>query len=79
MRAHAVSLGFIDGDLPVLGVVAQWRHAADPQALALGGGDLVPDALGGDLPFELGKRQQHVEGQPPHRGRRVELLRHGDE
>ena len=77
--ADTVGLGFIDGDLPVLGVVSQWRHAADPQALALGGGDLVPDALGGDLPLELGKRQQHVEGQPPHRGRRVELLRHGDE
>ena len=75
----AVGLGFIDGDLAVLGVVAQWRHAADPQALALGGGDLVPDAFGGDLAFELGKRQQHVEGQPSHRGGRVELLGHRHE
>ena len=75
----AVGLGFIDGDLSVLGVVAQRRHAADPKALALGGGDLVPDALGGDLALELGKRQQHVEGQPPHRGGGVELLGDRDE
>ena len=79
MVADAVGLGLIDGDLAVLGVVAERRHAADPKALALGGGDLVPDALGGDLPLELGKRQQHVEGQPPHRGGRVELLGDGDE
>ena len=32
-----------------------------------------------DLPLELGKGQQHVEGQPTHRGRGVELLRHRDE
>jgi hypothetical protein len=25
------------------------------------------------------EREQHVERQTPHRGRRVELLRHGDE
>ena len=25
--------------------------------------DLVPDPLGGDLPFELGKGQQHIEGR----------------
>jgi hypothetical protein len=30
-------------------------HAADPETLALGGGDLVADALGGDLALELGK------------------------
>ena len=75
---YAVSLGFIDGDLPVLGVVAQWRHAADPKALALGRSDLVPDALGGDLPFKLGKRQQHVQGKPTHRGGGVERLRDRD-
>ena len=76
---NAVGLGFIDGDLSVLGVIAERRHAADPKALALGGGDLVPDALGGDLALELGKRQQDVEGQPPHRGGGVELLGHRDE
>ena len=78
-RPHAFGFGFVDGDLSVLGVVAERRHAADPQPLALGGGDLVPDALGGDLALELGKRQQNVERQPPHRGGGVELLGDGDE
>ena len=76
---NAVGLSFIDGDLSVLGVIAKRRHAADPKTLALGGGNLVPDALGGDLALELGKRQQDVERQPPHRGGGIELLGHRDE
>ena len=67
-------LSLIDGDFAILGVIAERRHAADPQPLALGGGDLVANALGGDLPLELGKRQQHIQGQSPHRGGRIELL-----
>ena len=31
-RPHPLSLGFVDGDLPVLGVIAQRRHAFDPKA-----------------------------------------------
>jgi hypothetical protein len=42
----------------------------------LGRGDLVADALAGDLALELRKRQQHVERQASHRRRGVELLRH---
>jgi hypothetical protein len=41
----AVSFSIIDGDLSVLRVIAERRHATDPKTLALGGGDLVPDAL----------------------------------
>ena len=63
-----------DGDLAVLHLVAKGQGTADPKSLALGGGDLVADALGGDLPLELGKGQQHVERQPAHRCRGVELL-----
>src|SRR5712691_3446346 len=37
----------IDGYLAILRVIAERCHAADPETLALGGGDLVPDALGG--------------------------------
>ena len=33
----------------------------------------------GDLALELGKRQEHVERQPPHRCGDVELLGDGDE
>jgi hypothetical protein len=51
-----------DGDLAVFHLIAQGQGASDPQALALGGGDLVPDPLGRDLPFELGKGQEHIEG-----------------
>src|SRR5229473_804396 len=40
------------------------------------GGDLVADALADDLALELREGQQNVQGQAPHRGRRVELLRH---
>ena len=61
-------------DLALLGVVAQRGHAADPEALALGGRNLVADPLGRDFPLELGKRQQHVQGQTTHRGGGVELL-----
>ena len=57
-----------------VGRVAERRCTAHPHALGLGGGDLVADALGGDLALELRERQQHVEGQPPHAGGGVERL-----
>ena len=50
-----------------------------PHALLLRCGDLVADALGGDLPLELGKGQKNIQRQPAHRGRGVELLGNGDE
>ena len=46
--------------------VAERHHPSHPDALLLGGGDLVPDALARDLALKLGKGQEHVEGQPPH-------------
>jgi hypothetical protein len=72
--SDCLSLRSIDRDFPVLGVVAKWRHSTDPEALAFGSGDLVSDPLGSNLAFELGKGQQDVQDQPPHRGRRIELL-----
>ena len=42
-----------------------WTDAAHPHPLALGGGDLVADALAGDLALKLGEGQQDVEHQPP--------------
>ena len=39
----------------------------------------VVNPLAGDLALELGEGQQHVEGQPPHAGGRVEGLGHRDE
>jgi hypothetical protein len=72
--ANPLSFLFNHNDLAVLGFVSERGYAADPKPLALGGGDLVPNALGGDLTLELGKRQQHIEGQSAHRGCRIELL-----
>src|SRR5438105_5785501 len=64
---HPLGFLFHHDDLAVLGGVSERGYAADPQPLALGGRDLVADALGSDFPLELGKRQQDIERQPPHR------------
>ena len=69
----------VDGELAVAQRIPERNHASDPQALAFGGGDLVADALGRDLAFELGEGQENIQGQPAHRCRRVELLGHRDE
>src|SRR5215510_1918662 len=55
------------------------RHTAHPHPFLLRGGDLVADALADNLALELREGQQNIEGQAPHRGRRVELLRHRTE
>src|SRR3981081_4874958 len=39
----------------------------------------MPDAFGGDFPFELGKGQEYIESQPAHGGRGIELLGDRDE
>ena len=65
-QPHPLGLLLDDDQLLVLAGIAQRHHAADPQALLLGGGDLVADALGGDLALELGEGQQHVQRQPAH-------------
>src|SRR5262249_19716858 len=74
------AFGFLldDDRCAVLEVIAKGQGASHPNPLALGGGDLVADALRGDLALELGKGQENVEGQPTHRRRRVELLGDGD-
>src|SRR5208283_1435470 len=51
----------------------------DPEALLLGRGDLVADALAGDLSLELGEGQQHVEGETSHAAGGVERLGDRDE
>ena len=62
-----------------LGAVADRNDPAHPHALGLGGGDLVADALGGDLALELGEGEQHVQRQPAHRRGGVEGLGDRDE
>src|SRR5882762_6207496 len=68
-----------DDQLMVSAPVTEGRHPTHPHAFLLRGGDLVADALSGDLALELGEGEQNVQGQATHRGRRVELLRHRHE
>jgi hypothetical protein len=79
MRLDQSGLDFIDHQQSVLHVVPQGQRPAHPHPLGLAGGDLVADALAGDLAFKLREGQQHVEHQPAHRGGGVELLGDGDE
>src|ERR1700686_3731790 len=78
-HADGFGLVLVGDQLLVLDLIAQGNHAADPKASLFRCGDLVADALAGDLALELGEGQQHVEGQSPHAGRGVEGLGHRDE
>ena len=69
----------VDDQPAVDDVVAHGWVTTHPHALPLGGRDLVADALAGDLALELSEGQEHVEHQPAHRGRGVELLGDRDE
>ena len=53
---------FDDHQLAVTYLIAERDHTTHPHALALGSRNLVADALARDLAFELGEREQHVEG-----------------
>src|SRR6266446_9689796 len=77
---QADPFGFIfdDGNLAVLHLITEGEGTANPETLPLRGSNLVPDALGGDLPLELGKGQKHIESQPAHGGRGIELLGNRD-
>src|SRR6266446_1979775 len=77
--AYRLGLGRVDDEGAVGGVIAERHDTAHPHALLLRGGDLVTDPFAGDLALELSKGQQHIEGQPPHRARGIELLGHRDE
>jgi hypothetical protein len=78
---HADGFGLVDPELGALGidVVTQQWQAADPFAVAAGGGNLIAGPFGNELAFELGKGEEHVEDQPAHRGSRVQLLADRDE
>src|SRR5262249_57206475 len=53
-RANCFSLGCDHNDLLVHGRIAEWDRAADPNAFALRGSDLVAHPLPDQLAFELG-------------------------
>jgi hypothetical protein len=62
------------GGLLVDAAIGERNGSADPEVLALGGRDLVAHPLADHLALELGKGEQHVEGEPAHAGRGVERL-----
>jgi hypothetical protein len=67
-------LGLVDNELAVFDIIAEGRHAAQPQTLFLRCGELVADPFTDDLALELGKGQKDVERQPSHARRRIKLL-----
>src|SRR5207244_11338283 len=54
-RANRRSLGWDHEDLLVHRRIAEWDRAADPNAFAFRGSDLVAHPLPDQLPFELSK------------------------
>ncbi|SMX25904.1 hypothetical protein BOA8489_04049 [Boseongicola aestuarii] len=60
-------------------LISHGNITSHPEALLLGGGDLVPNALGRHFSLKLRKAQEHVEGQPSHTGGSIEGLGNGDE
>src|SRR3954469_603155 len=63
-QPHRRGLIVPDHELALPHLISERHDAADPDALAFGGRDLVADALARDLALELGKGQQHVEREP---------------
>src|SRR5277367_1806808 len=70
--ANQFGMLFDHVERPVLDPIAERNHAAHPNALLLRGSDLVTYPLARDLALELGERQEDVQGQSSHAGRRVE-------
>src|ERR1700720_4205222 len=55
-----------DFEFLVEAAIAERNGSADPEALAFRGRDLVAYPLADHLALELGKGEQHIEGEPPH-------------
>jgi hypothetical protein len=80
--SHRDRLAFIQDQFPAglvgMRVIAQRWHTPHPETFLLGGGNLVSNTFRGHFPFELGKGQQDIQGEPPHGGGGVEGLGDGD-
>ena len=71
---NQLGLGLVDDQLAILDVVPERNGAAHPHPLSLRRRNLVAYPLACDFALELREREQHVEREPPHGCRRVELL-----
>ena len=76
---HCLGFEFVHDQLAISNIVTERHWATHPHALLLGRGDLVADALAGNLALELREREQDVERQSSHAGGSVERLRNADE
>ncbi len=79
MARDALGLFGIHNQLRVARVVSQDRSTTAVETSHAAGFDLVPGSLRHKLSFELGEGQQHVEHEPAHRSRCVDLLRDRNE
>src|SRR5262245_20994046 len=68
-----------DFELLIDAAIAEWNGPPDPEALAFGGRNLVAHPLADGLALKLGKREQHVKGEPAHAGGGIEGLGDRDE
>src|SRR5260370_34036030 len=74
--AHGLGLLGYDHELLADAGIAERDRPPDPDAFALGGGDLVAPPLPDHLPLELGEGEQPVERDPPHAGGGIAGLSH---
>src|SRR6266853_142081 len=77
--ADNLRLSGVDDELPILEVVPQGHVSTHPHPLLFGRGNLVPDAFARNFTLKLCKGEEHVQRQPPHGGRGIELLGDRDE
>src|SRR6266481_4236799 len=73
-RSDELCVLLVHNQLAVPDLIAKRRPAAHPHPLPAGSRKLVADAFADNLSFELGKGQENVEGQSPHRCGGVEGL-----
>ena len=67
-QSHPFGFLLDDDKLAIFQLIAEGEGTAHPKPPALGGRDLVPDALGSDLPLELGKGQDRRMGRASNNG-----------
>src|SRR5258706_12054702 len=67
-QPDAFGFVFDNGNLAVLHLVAEGQGTADPETLPLGGGNLVPDPLGGDFRSNWAKDRSTFRVSPPMEG-----------
>src|SRR5271156_4161115 len=65
---------FVDQQFALADVVSDRNRTSHPDPFTLGGGDLVADAFADNFALELCEGEQHVQGEPAHRGSGIELL-----